>query len=262
MKLRRFKVAQEFIRGREATLSDRSEIRHILKVLRLKAGDQVVLFDGEGKEYQATITNLSPHKASFSLLHESPMRSMESPLVMILGLGLLKSSKFDWLIQKATELGVSEIVPFRSLRVVPRLEEDKSRSRQPRWEKIASEAARQCGRAKVPKVHSLRTFEEMLAMDFEKTTKIFLWEKENQGNLREALASPPSSVFVLVGPEGGFSEEEASRARGAGFRPVRLGPRILRAETAGIVIVGLLQFLLGDLHGEENFPCHLLPAIL
>ena len=247
MKLRRFKVAQEFIRGREATLSDRSEIRHILKVLRLKAGDQVVLFDGEGKEYQATITNLSPHKASFSLLHESPMRSMESPLVMILGLGLLKSSKFDWLIQKATELGVSEIVPFRSLRVVPRLEEDKSRSRQPRWEKIASEAARQCGRAKVPKVHSLRTFEEMLAMDFEKTTKIFLWEKENQGNLRQALVAPTPRVVALVGPEGGFSEEEAFQAQRAGFRPVRLGPRILRAETAGIVIVGLLQFLLGDL---------------
>ena len=262
MKLRRFRVAKEFIHGREASIGDRSEIKHILKVLRLRVGNQVVLFDGEGKEYQATITNLSPHKASFSLFHESPMRSMESPLVMILGLGLLKSSKFDWLIQKATELGVSEIVPFSSLRAVPRLEENKPRSRQSRWEKIASEAARQCGRAKVPKVHLLRTFEEMLAMDFEKTIKIFLWEKENQGNLRQALVAPTPRILALVGPEGGFSEEEASRARGAGFRPVRLGPRILRAETAGIVIVGLLQFLLGDLHGEENFPCHLLPAIL
>jgi len=247
MKLRRFKVENESIRGREATIRDRNEISHILKVLRLRAGDPVILFDGEGREYQATITNLSPRQADFSLLQESPVRSMESPLMIVLGLGLLKSSKFDLLIQKATELGISEIVPFYSLRVVPRLEENKARSRQSRWEKIASEAAKQCGRTKIPRVHPLRIFEEILAIDFEKTTKIFLWEKENHGNLREALIVPTSRVFALVGPEGGFSEEEAFQAQGAGFRPVRLGPRILRAETAGIVIVGLLQFLLGDL---------------
>jgi 16S rRNA (uracil1498-N3)-methyltransferase len=168
--------------------------------------------------------------------------------MIILGLGVLKSTKFDWVIQKATELGVSGIVPFYSLRVVPRWEERRSRSRQLRWEKVASEAARQCGRAKVPRVHSPRSFAEALDMGFEYSTKIFLWEKERTRSLKEALVHPTSSIYALVGPEGGFSEPEALQAQEAGFRPIGLGPRILRAETAGIAIVSLLQFLFGDLN--------------
>jgi 16S rRNA (uracil1498-N3)-methyltransferase len=163
---------------------------------------------------------------------------------------LLKSSKFDWLIQKATELGVSEVVPFYSLRAVPRWEEAPplAGSRQSRWEKIASEAARQSGRARVPKIHSPRPFEETLAMKIEDATKILLWEGERTGSLKNALTRRVSTIYALVGPEGGFSEEEARRAQEAAFQPVRLGPRILRAETAGIAIVSLLQFVLGDLN--------------
>ena len=121
------------------------------------------------------------------------------------------------------------------------------RNRQLRWEKIVSEAARQCGRAKVPKIHEPRPLEEILAMDFGGAGKIFLWEREKTRTLKDALATISSSVFVLVGPEGGFSEDEANQAEEAGFHPVRLGPRVLRAETAGMVIVSLLQFLRGDL---------------
>ena len=246
MKLRRFKVDKECIRGQEVIIKDRGEIRHIGKVLRLRAGDEVVLFDGEGKEYHAAIASLLPHKISLNLLPNSFQATAESPLKIILGLALLKSSRFDWLIQKATELGVSEIVPFYSLRVVPRWEERRTQSRQSRWEKIVSEAAKQCGRAKIPGVHEPRSFERTLATEFEGATKIFLWEKGKKPNVREGLENSSSVVFALVGPEGGFSDEEAIQAQKAGFHPVRLGPRILRAETAGIVIVSLLQFLLGD----------------
>jgi 16S rRNA (uracil1498-N3)-methyltransferase len=247
MKLRRFKMDKECIRDATATIKDAGEIRHIGRVLRLKAGDEVILFDGEGKEYHALLTRLSPREISLSLLREPSTTAAESPLRIILGLGLLKSSKFDWVVQKTTELGVAEVVPFFSLHVVPRWEESQTRSRQSRWEKIASEAAKQSGRARVPKIHSPRSFGDMLAMGPEEATKILLWEKEPAGSLQDVLTSPVSSIFVLIGPEGGFSDEEALRARKAGFQPIRLGPRILRAETAGIAIVSLLQFVLGDL---------------
>jgi 16S rRNA (uracil1498-N3)-methyltransferase len=255
VKLRRFKVDRGCIWGQEAIIKDREEIRHIGKVLRLRAGDEVVLFDGEGKEYHAAIASLLPHRISLNLLPEPFQATAESPLKIILGLALLKSSKFDWVIQKATELGVSEIVPFYSLRVVPRWEERRTQSRQSRWEKIVTEAAKQCGRAKVPRLYSPRSFGETLAMELGDTNKVFLWEKERTRSLKEALGHPSSSIYALVGPEGGFSEQEALRAQEAGFRPIRLGPRILRAETAGIVIACLLQYMRGDLNGGENFPC-------
>jgi len=247
MKLRRFKIERECIRGQEAIIKDPGEIRHIRKVLRVKVGDGVALFDGEGKEYQATIASLSPREISLTLLQELPPDTTESPLRVILGLGILKSSKFDWLIQKATELGVSEIIPFYSSRVIPRWEEKRIQSRQSRWQKIASAAAKQCGRTRVPTIHPSRSFQEALAMEFEEAIKIFLWERERTRSLKNAFAHPVSSVYVLVGPEGGFSEQEALQAQEAGFLPVRLGPRILRAETAGLVISSLLQFIFGDL---------------
>jgi len=249
MKLRRFKIDKERIRGATATIQDAGEIRHMGRVLRLKAGDEVILLDGEGKEYRASITRLSPQEISLALLREPSAAAAESPLRIILGLGLLKSSKLDWVVQKTTELGVSEVVPFFSLRVVPRWEEAglRARPQQSRWEKIASEAAKQCGRARVPKIHSPRSFEEILGMGPEEAARILLWEKEPAQSLQDVLTSPISSIFVLIGPEGGFSDDEVRRAGEAGFRPIRLGPRILRAETAGIAMVSLLQFILGDL---------------
>jgi len=247
MKHRRFRVHKESIQGREAVIEDRREIRHISRVLRLGIGDRVTLFDGEGKEYPACIKHLSSDQVSLTLVEEPILTTKESSLRIILGMALLKSTRFEWLLQKTTELGVSEIVPFYSRHVVPRWEEGQTRTREVRWEKIVSEAAKQCGRAKIPKIHLPRPFEETLTMDFDEATKIFLWEREETKNLKDALATFASVVFVLVGPEGGFSEDEASQAQGASFHPVRLGPRILRAETAGVVIVSLLQFLLGDL---------------
>jgi len=248
MKHRRFRIEKERIQGREAVIEDPGEIRRIRQVLRLKPGDTLALFDGEGNECNAVISSLSSRRVSLTLLQELSPVVVESPLKVILGLGLLKSSRFDWLVQKVTELGVSEIVPFFSSRVVPRWEESKGRSRQARWQKIASEAARQCRRVSIPKVHPPCSFEEMLAMEFAGAGKVFLWEEERAGTLKGALAQGASTIYALVGPEGGFSQPEALRAQEAGFLPVRLGPRILRAETAGIVIVSLLQFSLGDLN--------------
>ena len=246
MKHRRFRIDPEKIRGRQAIIDDALEIRHINKVLRLGVGEPVILFDGKGKEYQASIARISSAEISFLLTPEADSPRKESSLKIIFGAALLKSAKFDWLLQKVTELGVGEIVPFTSSHVVPRWGEDQAENRHARWEKIVAEAAKQCGRAVIPRILPPRSFEEVLGDDWGEVKKIILWEKEKAVVLTEAVAHP-SGVFVLVGPEGGFSDEEAGQAQAAGFKPVRLGPRILRAETAGIAVVAILQFILGDL---------------
>jgi 16S rRNA (uracil1498-N3)-methyltransferase len=246
MKIRRFKIREGSIRGTEAVLDDPAEFRHLTRVLRLKPGDAVLLFDGEGKEYPATIKQLKDRQAFFTLAGGPSLEIPEPSFRIILGIGLLKSAKLEWLIQKATELGVGEILPFRSLRVVPRPEEAAARNRLGRWEKIAAGAAKQCRRSRIPRIYPPRPFAEALAL-FPECQRIFLWEKEKDRTLKEALNFSSPAVYALVGPEGGFSAEEAQRAEAAGFSPVRLGPRILRAETAGLVIVALLQFLRGDL---------------
>jgi 16S rRNA (uracil1498-N3)-methyltransferase len=246
MKHRRFRIHPEHIQGQRAFIDDSQEIRHIRNVLRLGEGDPVSLFDGEGKEYRASIVQITRGRIILSLKAEALSVPMESPAKIILGVAVLKAPKFDWLLQKVTELGVSEIVPFSSSHVVPRWGGGQTGARGARWEKIAAEAAKQCGRAAIPRIHSLRSFEEALAYDAGRATKVLLWEEEKALRLGETVAHS-SRVFVLVGPEGGFSDEEALQAQAAGFQPVRLGPRILRAETAGVAIVALLQFILGDL---------------
>lgn len=248
MKIRRFKISAENIHGSEAVLNDPAELRHLTRVLRLKPGDPVILFDGEGKEYQATIRRVTDRQASFALVQEPLPETPEPSVRIILGIGLLKSTKLEWLIQKATELGVGEILPFHSLRVVPRPEETTVRNRLGRWEKIAAEAAKQCRRSRIPRIHPPCSFAEALTA-FPEAARIFLWEKEKDRTLNGVLNSPSPVVYALVGPEGGFSAEEAKEAEEAGFAPVRLGPRLLRAETAGLAIVALLQFICGDLRG-------------
>ena len=247
MKHRRFRIHPDHIQGQQAMIDDPQEVRHIRNVLRLGEGDPVILFDGEGKEYQASIVRVTQEKIILSLKPEAASVPMESPVRIILGVALLKAPKFDWLLQKVTELGVSEVVPFSSSHVVPRWGEGQTGNRRARWEKIAAEAAKQCGRAVIPQIHPLHSFGEVLAFDWGQATKILLWEKEKAGSLGETVAHS-SEVVVLIGPEGGFSDEEARQAQAAGFQAVRLGPRILRAETAGIAIVVLLQFMLGDLN--------------
>jgi 16S rRNA (uracil1498-N3)-methyltransferase len=247
MKIRRFRVHREKIQGQRAIIDDPEEIRHIRKVLRLGEGDSVVLFDGEGKEYRASIAQVSPGRIILTLAPEGTSARAESPLRIVLGMALLKSSKFEWLLQKATELGVSEVLPFSSSRVIPRREAGPSRVRLARWEKIVAGAAGQCGRSLLPRVHPPCSFEEVLETDRGEALKIFLWEKEETKTLGDALTTTPPEIFLLVGPEGGFSDPEALRAQEAGFQPVRLGPRILRAETAAIAGVTLLQFIRGDL---------------
>jgi 16S rRNA (uracil1498-N3)-methyltransferase len=223
------------------------EVKHIRKVLRLKAGDEIVLFDGLGKEFEGTIIKEGRSRVMVEIQRIlSPVG--DSPLEVILAQSLLKGEKMDYLIQKATELGVKVIIPFFSSRSVPLLEKSRRLKRHHRWERIAIEASKQCGRGMVPKIESLQDYSDMLHAASTDSLRLIFWEKDGM-KLKEVLerSKEKTKIFFIVGPEGGFSREEIEKAKRAGFLAVTLGRRILRAETASLCLVSILQYERGDI---------------
>ena len=224
-----------------------NEVRHIRKVLRLREGDGVFVFDGSGREYEGTIVEEGPF--SVSILVQTIFSSeKESTLEITLAQSLLKGEKMDYLVQKATELGVKRIVPFISSRSIPLLEKSKRLERRRRWEKIAIEASKQCGRGVLPKIDPLKDYPQILETVPMESLKLILWEKGGEklkGILKKLERE--SRIFFIVGPEGGLSEEEVEEAKKGGFVPVTLGERILRSETASLCLVSILQYEWGDI---------------
>ena len=223
------------------------EVRHIRRVLRLKTGDGIVVFDGSGNEYEGKILGEGP--SSVVIMIQSILSSeRESPLEITLAQSLLKGEKMDYLIQKATELGIKEIIPFHSSRSVPLIEKSGRLKRHHRWEKIVVEASKQCGRGVIPKIEILRDYDEMLKNVSSDFLRLILWEKEGT-KLKDVLerSKEKRKVFFVVGPEGGLSEEEIVIAKEKDFIPVTLGKRILRSETASLCLLSILQYEWGDI---------------
>jgi 16S rRNA (uracil1498-N3)-methyltransferase len=224
-----------------------NEVKHIRRVLRLKAGDEIIVFDSLGKEYEGTIIE---ETTSFVVIKIQNifLSKRDSPLDVTLAQSLLKGEKMDYLIQKATELGVKEIIPFFSSRSVPLLEKSGRLKRHHRWGRIAIEASKQCGRGVVPKIEPLQDYSEMLQLASPGSLRLILWEREG-GQLKEVLerSKEKTRIFFIIGPEGGFSQEEVEEAKRAGFIPVTLGRRILRAETASLCLLSILQYEQGDI---------------
>jgi 16S rRNA (uracil1498-N3)-methyltransferase len=237
-------------------------------------GSLITLTDSEGNDFRGKVTHLSKEGALI-LPYEVFLLPVESPLEVILLQALPEKERMELIIQKTTELGVSAIIPFKSKKSISLEEREVKQKKSHRWQKIAIKAVQQSRRAKVPWVRECRIFEEVLKDCKEDGLKIILWEKEGR-NLKETLIRfstlfPPSEkrsplyppfekggergfktnrllrVYVMVGPEGGFTQEEVKQAREQGFIPVKLGQRILRTETAAITLVGILQYELGDL---------------
>jgi 16S rRNA (uracil1498-N3)-methyltransferase len=223
------------------------EVKHIRRALRLKAGDEIIFFDGLGKEYGGTIVEEGPSSVVVRVQNIFSSRR-ESDLEVILAQSLLKGEKMDYLIQKATELGIKEIIPFFSSRSVPLLEKSGKLKRHHRWEKIAIEASKQCGRGVVPKIELLQDYSEMLQSPSPNSLRLILWEREGV-NLKEVMRkiTEKRDVFFIIGPEGGFSQEEIEKSKKVGFLPVTLGRRILRAETASLCLLSILQYEKGDI---------------
>jgi 16S rRNA (uracil1498-N3)-methyltransferase len=223
------------------------EVKHIRKVLRLKAGDEIVVFDGLGKEFEGTIVEEGLSSVMIKIQNIFSSKG-DSPFEVTLAQSLLKGEKMDYLIQKTTELGVKEIIPFFSSRSVPLLEKSRRLKRHHRWEKIAIEASKQCGRGVVPKIESLQDYSDMLHAASTDDLRLILWEREGI-KLKEVLgrSKEKMKVFFIIGPEGGFSQDEVDESKRAGFLPVTLGRRILRAETAGLCFLSILQYEWGDM---------------
>ena len=222
------------------------EVRHIRNVLRLNVGDTLTIFDGSGTEYEGVIVELRSTAARIMInRRSSPQR--DSPLEITLAQSMLKGEKMDTLVQKATELGVTGIIPFFSSRSVPLLEKKQEMKRHLRWEKIAVEASKQCGRGVLPRVWPIQNYPGVLELAPQDFMKLILWEREGTG-LKETLRrSKGRSIFFVVGPEGGFSEREVEEAKRRGFTPIFLGKRILRSETTSLSLLSILQYEWGDI---------------
>jgi len=227
---------------------DGQEWEHLRKVLRLKPGDRITVFDDTGWEHEAVIRSLGAAQGEIEILSSSQARR-ESPLQITLAVGLTKGERFEFVVEKATELGVQTIVPFTSTYAVPKLDERKIATRTERWRKIAVSAAKQCGRTRVPEVLPLCTFQELLIRPAHAGIKLIFWEKEAERSIDEVYEKQrdAKAITLAIGPEGGFSSAEAELAQSHGFDSVQLGRRILRAETAAVTALSLVQFLWGDL---------------
>jgi 16S rRNA (uracil1498-N3)-methyltransferase len=223
----------------------RNEVHHHLaRVLRVRVGAEITLFDGTGREAEARVTRMWPTEI---LVQVGAVRSAgKTPLAITLIACLMKGEKMDWVVQKATELGCGRIVPAASAHAVVKLDAARAAERVKRWQKIAAEAAAQCGRADVPEITEIRDIAGALATG--PGWRVLLDERARGVSLRQVLPSErPAEVTVAVGPEGGFAAEEVTIAERAGYVVCGLGPRILRAETAALVALAAIGYALGDL---------------
>jgi 16S rRNA (uracil1498-N3)-methyltransferase len=226
------------------------EARHLREVLRLKTGDEVFVFDGFGKEFHCRIVESRRDTAQLEVLAEVSPAKPESPLHLTLALALLKGEKFDLVVQKTTELGVTRIVPVMTKHADIRLrDESDGAKRVRRWQRIAMEAAKQSGRAVVPTVASVIAFASLIEAQGSGSNCLMFSERDGHRLLqaKQDLAADANQVIALVGSEGGWSDEEIAAARLAGWNIVTLGGRTLRAETAAIAVTVLLQHIFGDL---------------
>ena len=220
---------------------------HAREVLRLRPGAAVRVFDGAGAEFEAVLDEVSRRTVSARLRHLVAARP-ESPLHLVLAVSPLKGDRMELVVQKATELGVNEIWPVVTFRTDAAARPALQGSRGERWERVASGAAEQCGRAVVPHVPPTTTLQGLLARPFD-GTRVALLETSGHPPLASVRVDPSSPLLLLVGPAGGFEAAEAESLRLAGFAHASLGPRILRAETAAVAAVAIAQASWGDLRG-------------
>ena len=217
--------------------------RYLTRVLRLRSGDAVTLFDGAEGEVDARILEVGTRSTRVALGDRRQVVRRRSAITLVQSIP--RGEKMDLVVQKATELGAHRIVPVWSARTVA---QPSGESRIRRWRTITQEAARQCGRADLPLLDQPRPLPEALAWAAaEPATRLIVWERARSAPFRHALTGNEPAVILLVGPEGGFTDDEATAAQTAGFRPVGLGPLILRSETAALVALALTQSATGAL---------------
>ncbi|HEX9445720.1 MAG TPA: 16S rRNA (uracil(1498)-N(3))-methyltransferase [Candidatus Binatia bacterium] len=243
----RFFVSKENISAGRATVAG-PELEHMRRVLRLEPGDRVTLFDDAGWEHEGAILSYAGHLGEIAIA-KSYQPERESPLRVTLAQALGKGEKVDWVVEKATELGAAAIAPFFCGRTVVRWDRAAAEKKRARWGRIALSAAKQSGRTRVPEIHEITDFAGIVGRQWPCDLKILFWEGERARGLAGMREQVPRvhSLLLVIGPEGGFSPEEAALAVASGFQSAGLGKRILRTETAAVAALSLAQFIWGDL---------------
>lgn len=247
IELVRFFIEHEQLRNGEVTITG-SDAHHITRVLRLGPGEIIECVDPEGLLHLVRIEEAGA--AVRGKVEETRKGLQESPLHLVLFQGLTKGEKMDLVVQKAVELGAAAIVPFTSRYTVVQLGDKQAEKRVERWERIAREAAKQCGRTRLPRVERVHSFAEVVdrvraAADREHLV-LAAYEAERERRISEIQAAP-KAISAIVGPEGGFTPQEIAQLEEAGAVICTLGPRILRTETAGLVLLSILGYRWGDL---------------
>ena len=228
--------------GQSVELDDQAA-HHVTKVLRMGPGQPLVLFNGDGNDYAAVLTETTKKVARVDIGESSALTS-ESPLPIRLAQVISKGDRMDYAVQKSVELGVTEILPLVSERCDVRLKGDREEKRVRHWQQVAVSAAEQCGRARIPEVHPVVSLDDWLKTPSDADLRLVLHHR-SEASLNQH--DKPTRVDLLIGPEGGLSEDEIAAAEAAGFRPATFGPRVLRTETAPVVALTLCQWLWGDI---------------
>ena len=242
--MHRFYVGTENIEDNRIVITG-SDVNHIKNVLRLNKGEKIVICDGQGQDYYCIIDNVAKEQV-IAVIEDKQKANTELRTKIYLFQGLPKKDKMELIVQKAVELGAYEIVPVKMKRTIVKIDnEKKEKAKHNRWQTIANEASKQSRRGILPNVHEIVSYKEAIDMAKELEYVILPYElAENMEYTRKIIeeASKCSSIGIFIGPEGGFEEEEVSLAKEIGIKPITLGNRILRTETAGLTTLAMLMY--------------------
>lgn len=240
------------------------DVHHLLRVMRMKPGGRIIVSDGESREAEAVLTELTPERATAEIVEERPL-SGEPLWSVTVAQSLPKGDKMELVIQKGTEIGAVGFIPFQSERAIVQYDGKKEEKRLERWRRIAKEAAEQAHRGRLPAVAPVMRWRGLLAAFDAYDAVLFCYEKEGGApaaglrdrirELADRLAGGKPKLLVVVGPEGGFTEREAEEAADAGALPTGLGSRILRTETAALAALACLMYESGEMGGTDSI-CH------
>jgi 16S rRNA (uracil1498-N3)-methyltransferase len=243
--MQKFLIPPESIENEKAIIKGQ-DAKHIYRVLRLKSDDPIHLTDGEGTDYEGRILTTTPGSIQVNLTKSHPSQT-ESSLHITVCCAMLKDKKMDLVIKHLTQLGIVEWIPFFCERSIPTPDSKRLLKRTERWNTISRESLKQCQRSCIVKIHRPKKFQELLEFSDNFHQKIAFWEKSDHPLTQLSPVPSDNRVAILIGPEGGFTDQEISLARAKGFIAYSLGPRIMRAETAAICATTLIQHLLGDM---------------
>lgn len=243
--MQRFFVTPDQV-GEDKIRIQGSDVNHMKNVLRMRPGEEVMVSDGNNRQYRCRVEDYPDGEAVLAIL-EAGLVDTELPSRIYLFQGLPKQEKMELIVQKAVELGVCQVIPVQTRRCVVKLDAKKAAKKVQRWQQIAESAAKQAGRGYIPAVSEVMTFQEALAFSETLDIRLIPYElADGMEGTRKILDEirPGQSVGIFIGPEGGFEKEEVGRAVEAGALPITLGKRILRTETAGIAVLSILMYRL------------------